>query len=217
MRARLSTAVTLAVLAALLVVPAGPAAAHARLIASEPAANATLDTAPEQVVLTFNEAVEAEFGQLQVTGPDGERLDAAPFTAEGAVAESPLTVATTPGTYTVAYRVLSADGHPVEGSFTYTLSEAAAAVPEPTAEPTPEPTTEPTTEPTAEPTPTATAQPSPEPVVTPDATATPDLTDAEDAAASDDGGLPVLPIAVVVLLLLAVGGALAARRRDTAD
>jgi methionine-rich copper-binding protein CopC len=125
-RRPLPAVLALLLAAVVLALPAAPASAHARLLSSEPAAGAVLDTAPDRIVLTFNEPVEAEFGQLQVSGPGGERIDEAPPTATGEVVEAPVAVAAEPGVYTVAYRIISEDGHPVEGTFTYELSEAVA-------------------------------------------------------------------------------------------
>jgi methionine-rich copper-binding protein CopC len=124
---RLRTATTPLFVAVLLVValPPSPVAAHAILLVSEPAAGATLDAAPSEIRLEFNEAIEADFGQLQVSGPDGRRLDEEPPTADGTIVTSPLAIATQAGTHTVAYRIISADGHPVEGELIYELSELA--------------------------------------------------------------------------------------------
>lgn len=220
MRRRTPLTAVLAI-AVLLLVPAAPAFAHARLISSDPPVNGVLDAAPDTVLLTFSEPVETEFGQLQVAGPNGQRLDEAPPSADGPEVRVPIGAPTTPGIYTVAYRVISADGHPIEGSFTFELTEAAvaaAAPPEPT--PTPEPTAtaepeptqeeteaEPTEEPSDEPTPATTAEET-----------TPEPTEvADEDAGEESGGAPLVPIAVVALLVLGVGGALLARRRDADD
>jgi copper transport protein len=86
-----------------------------------------LGTSPKEVTLAFDEPVEAAFGALRVfdargtpvtTGalrrPEGSRLEVAlPELADGA--------------YTVTYRVVSADGHPVSGGLTFQVGETAAA------------------------------------------------------------------------------------------
>jgi methionine-rich copper-binding protein CopC len=192
---------TAALALVLLVLPGIPASAHARLLSSAPELGEVVDSAPDQIVLTFNEPIESDFGQLQVSGPDGERLDAAPPSADGDVVTAPVSPPTTAGAHTVAYRVISADGHPVEGTFTYEVAEAALAAATPT--PTPSPTaTETEVDPTTSPTPTSSPTGTPQ-----------DAVDAASASVQGDpGGLPILPIAVVALLALGVAGALVARR-----
>jgi copper resistance protein C len=192
-----------AFLASLLALTASPAAAHARLTGSTPAAGSVVDEVPNSVTLEFNEPVEAEFGQLQVSGPDGARLDETPPTAEGTTVTSEIGTATSAGMHTIAFRVISADGHPVEGELTYEVSEAAAAAAQQDAAPAEEP--EPA-EPT-EPVPAETSAPEP----TED---TADLSDTEETAAASGGGAPILPVALVALLGLVVAGALFARRRS---
>lgn len=144
-------------LLALLLAATGQALAHAELGATEPAAGAVLQTAPEQVALTFSEEVEVAFSVFSVHRLDEEldmneessqqRLDelAAPLVEgwldDAAVDDSliPTTVEPAAGTasdialvfaeelsaghYVVVYRVLSGDTHPVEGYFTFTITD----------------------------------------------------------------------------------------------
>lgn len=48
-----------------------PAAAHATLQSSNPAENSVLDAAPDEVTLTFNQAVQSNFATVTVVGSDG--------------------------------------------------------------------------------------------------------------------------------------------------
>ena len=130
---------------------AGPAAAHAKLVATDPAREATV-TSLAAVRLRFSEVLRPEFSTVAVTAPDGAQV----VSGSPAVAGTEITVpvaAAAPGSYTIAYRVLSADGHPVEGSYvvTYALPtapavppSAASAVPSLTPSPPPTPSAEPT-------------------------------------------------------------------------
>jgi copper resistance protein C len=210
---------SLVAVTALLVLLAVPAAAHARLVASTPADGATLDAAPTEVVLEFNEPVEAEFGQLQVFDPEGARVDAAAPVSDGAIVRSPLLDATTAGTYTVAYRVISADGHPVEGSFTYDVTPEAVAALEPAPELTPEEVDPPGADDTTASGDAASAPETDEAPETTDATDTtadetaPDTT----ATAADGAGLPWLPIVLLVVVVLGVAAAVLSRRTDEED
>jgi copper resistance protein C len=104
---------------------AAPASAHAHLSAMQPAVDATVSTPPGAVVLSFDEAVHTSFAVVTVTGPDGRRLDlGAPSVIDGTVTEG---VAPLPGSgrYTVAYRVVSADGHPVSAQEHFTFAAPA--------------------------------------------------------------------------------------------
>ncbi|WP_244899329.1 copper resistance CopC family protein [Rhodococcus zopfii] len=106
---------------------AGPAQAHSALIGSTPAAEAALAAPPDRIELQFNQPINASFATVTVTDGDGtqrggSRVDVAGDRVQVAVLE-PLT----PGEYTVGYRVVSADGHPITGSYTFTVTAAAGA------------------------------------------------------------------------------------------
>jgi copper transport protein len=107
---------------------AGPASAHAALIATQPSSLAVLPAAPHQVTLTFGEQVQLSPDGVRVLAPDGARVDdgrAGHITGRGDVVGVGVT-ATVQGTYTVAWRVISADSHPVSGAFTYSVGHASA-------------------------------------------------------------------------------------------
>jgi methionine-rich copper-binding protein CopC len=92
---------------------------HAELVSSTPADGATLATAPASATLTFTDAIATEFVRVAVTSPVGARtVQAAP---QGHTVTVPIT-SVGPGPYRVAYRVVSADGHPVSGAITFTVS-----------------------------------------------------------------------------------------------
>ncbi len=106
---------------------AGPAQAHSALIGSTPAAEAALAAPPDRIELQFNQPINASFATVTVTDGDGtqrggSRVDVAGDRVQLAVPE-PLP----PGEYTVGYRVVSADGHPITGSYTFTVTAAAGA------------------------------------------------------------------------------------------
>ena len=103
---------------------AWPAAAHAELVTTQPAAGAPVTTV-DSVRLSFSEALAPEFSTLAVIGPGGVRVESGASTVSGAEISVPVKV-TAAGAYTVSYRVLSADGHPIEGS--YALSHAPTTV-----------------------------------------------------------------------------------------
>jgi methionine-rich copper-binding protein CopC len=123
----------------LLLLGAAPAFAHTRLESSDPADKSSVDSAPASVSLTFNEDISAEFATMSVVGPDGTNYATGQVSAAGgqvSTAVSPLGAA---GTYEIGYRVVSDDGHPVQGKVSFTLTTpgpgaaAASAAAAPTA------------------------------------------------------------------------------------
>ncbi|GEM33635.1 hypothetical protein NN3_46420 [Nocardia neocaledoniensis NBRC 108232] len=119
-----TAAAFVAVLAAL-ALTAGPAAAHAALSGSDPADGARIDTAPTQVNLTFNEAIQSTFAALTVVGPDGQHYERSEPKTQGKTLSTDLTGLGPAGVYTVGFRVVSEDGHPIQGSYTFDLTKAA--------------------------------------------------------------------------------------------
>lgn len=118
----------LAVLAALVLVlltTAGPASAHNVLISSDPADGAVLDTAPSTVSFTFDQPIQNFDPVLRVIGPNGNNFADASPTIAGDVISAPM-AAGPAGEYRAVYRIVSADGHPVTGQITFTLTAAAA-------------------------------------------------------------------------------------------
>lgn len=100
------------------------ASAHSALVGSDPADGASTATGPATVALTFNEAVQPGFTTVTVVGPGGNQWQAGPPTEDGSVVTVPVRPLGPAGEYTVGYRVLSADSHPVQGAVRFTLTEA---------------------------------------------------------------------------------------------
>ena len=118
---RAAAAVLLSVIVALML-SAAPAGAHAALSSSDPAADARLAAAPRVVTLTFNEPVQQQFSTVVVTGPQGRNHVVGDPAVAGREVRATLDALDGNGTYTVAYRVVSADGHPVSGKYVFQLS-----------------------------------------------------------------------------------------------
>jgi len=100
-----------------LVLLAAPVAAHAVLTGTQPQRGATVTDHLDLVVLEFSEPVA--FAQVQVTGPDGTRVEEGTPVERGETVEQPLSSPLEPGTYTVAFRTTSDDGHPIEDTFEF--------------------------------------------------------------------------------------------------
>jgi len=127
---RLLAAALVAVVTLLL--GASPALAHTRLVSSDPADGASLSAAPEAVSLTFSENIEAEFATVGVVGPDGRNYQAGQLSAADGVVRTAVSPLGPAGRYEIGYRVVSDDGHPVQGVVSFTLTTpgpAAAASP----------------------------------------------------------------------------------------
>ncbi|NLU80111.1 copper resistance protein CopC/CopD [Micromonospora sp. HNM0581] len=116
-----ATAGLLVAVVALLLVPAGPASAHAVLSSSSPSASSVVPAAPAEVVLTFSETVRKVPDRIRVIAPDGSRADQGEPNFAGSVVNIPVDTGRGNGTYLVTYRVISADSHPVSGAFTYSV------------------------------------------------------------------------------------------------
>jgi methionine-rich copper-binding protein CopC len=121
-RARfLRRAVVAAVTAAIVVLATpAPAAAHTVLLGTTPADGSVVTTVTTEVTLTFNEPVRADFSTVVVTGPDGRAYAAGELTAQDNVIRQPV-LPLGSGRYEVAWRVVSLDGHPVSGMFSFTV------------------------------------------------------------------------------------------------
>lgn len=123
-------AVVAIVFAALLGGPA-TAWAHNTLVSSDPADGARLGTGPRQVRLVFDQPVRAGYDTVNVIGPNGDYWTDGKASVEGNAVTAPVRELGPKGTYTVAYRVLSNDGHPVTGEIRFTLTRAGQGTPAP--------------------------------------------------------------------------------------
>ena len=109
--------------AALVLVPATAAQAHNVLVSTDPRDGTTVATAPERVVMTFDQPALALGTALVVTAPDGTNVADGPAVLVDTTVQQPIAGTLPSGTYTVVWRVTSADGHPVSGSFRFTASQ----------------------------------------------------------------------------------------------
>ena len=105
--------------------------AHAWRVSTDPADNAVLATGPVRVSATFNERLQTTFAAMTVVGPDGNVWSTGEPTVQGAVVGIALRPLGPAGTYTVNYRVTSADGHVVSGSWSFRLTVSGTGTPGP--------------------------------------------------------------------------------------
>ncbi|GLZ08832.1 hypothetical protein Acsp03_62980 [Actinomadura sp. NBRC 104412] len=104
--------------AALVGLGAAPASAHTALKSTDPKADAEV-APPTEITLTYTETVRLP--RVILTGPDGARHEAGAAKASGDTVTQPVNGTLPNGTYRVGWRVVSADGHPVTGTFSFTV------------------------------------------------------------------------------------------------
>ena len=110
---------------ALLFVGSGPASAHASLVGSDPEDGTTVAASPSTITFTFNENI-ANPAYISVTAPDGSKIDVSGVRAVDTRITGTVAAVDQKGRYTAAYRVVSADGHPVEGTIHYSTTTGRA-------------------------------------------------------------------------------------------
>jgi methionine-rich copper-binding protein CopC len=124
----LAAAVAFVAAAALGALGATPASAHDYLVASSPKANSTQTTPIDSVKLTFDDVVldltkSGPGALLQVTGPDGasRHFETGCPTVSGRNVTVPVALGG-PGKYQATWQIVSADGHVVSDSITFTYA-----------------------------------------------------------------------------------------------
>lgn len=133
-------AVFVVVIAAVsLIFTASVAAAHSRLASSNPADGATVTQQLSEVTLTFNEAVDGRFSTVVVDGPGEESFSAGALRVIDNTVHQPVRPLRS-GDYRVAWRVVSADGHPITGQFAFSVALPPGAEPSDTPTASVEPT-----------------------------------------------------------------------------
>lgn len=184
----------------LLLASAPSVLAHAGVTGTNPLDGEMLTTAPQQVEVEFSERLINAGAALVVTGPDGSVVSEAKPAIKGRAMIARINGAPGPGEYSVAYRVVSEDGHAVKGRFTFFVEGGA---PEPQAI-------------QSQATPSQTGQSQiPQPQTT-QPQATDQVSTETTATESDSAGSPwfLIAIGAVVVVAIVVGIAFV-RRRST--
>jgi methionine-rich copper-binding protein CopC len=119
-RARSATAAAAVAAAQALFTASTPANAHSFLVEATPSSKDHVAEPPKTIKLRFGGGVEPAYSRLTIESPDGKVF------AQGAVGapDKPreLTLDApqlSPGRYVIRFRVLSQDGHIVEGSYEF--------------------------------------------------------------------------------------------------
>ncbi|WP_436949922.1 copper resistance protein CopC [Streptomyces sp. SudanB52_2052] len=110
---------------------ATPASAHAALRSTDPDDGSLVQRAPRHVTLTFTESVGLLDDSFRVFGPDQRRVPTGEATHaddRSDTARVALPGKLAQGTYTVAWRVVSADSHPVSGAFSFSVGKRSSTM-----------------------------------------------------------------------------------------
>lgn len=119
-------AIAATILLAMATVVTTPAAAgnlHLRLTKSAPAENAALSESPTEIRLWFSQETELSISRIVVTAADGTEIELGKVeAAEENALVAPMVDVLSAGTYEVAWRTSSGDGHPIRGTFGFTVT-----------------------------------------------------------------------------------------------
>lgn len=125
----------LRIVLALLALTAGfapaPASAHTGLIGSSPSNGSQLASAPTELKFTFDQTLQPIPGwdAVVVTGPDGARWPVHSVQIRGNTLTATCGHLGPAGSYSVSYRVISGDGHPVAGHIDVTVGRGGSGAP----------------------------------------------------------------------------------------
>lgn len=125
----LPSAVAALALSSALLFGAAPAQAHDSVLSTSPTAGEVVIVNPEKVSITLS-AKPADNGQvavskIKVTAPDSHVVSTGDVTVEDNVISIAADI-DHPGLHTVEWRTVSADGHPIDGKYTFTFADASA-------------------------------------------------------------------------------------------
>lgn len=202
-RSLITAMATLLLGAGLTLAVATPAQAHDELVSSYPEADSTITGSPAEITLSFSGELIAgmQSAAVEVIAPDGQNIATDAPSEDGTSITQHLAPNPPAGLFTVRWKVVSSDGHPISGEYTYTVAPTDAVPSSPAATPSTAPQT---------PAPTATATEAP----------------ADNGYGGEtSGGGDTFAILAVVGGVIILGGALVIvlmvgrerRRRDRAD
>ncbi len=204
----IALAVTTATVFVLSVTMAPTASAHADLQVSTPEDGESLQIAPEEIRLTFSEELFEELVEISILDADGDlysTIGVEQTPPPGTDVIFPWPTQAPPGEYSIAYRVVSADGHPVTGTISFSY---AATAPEPS---TPEPAPSDST-PSAESSTPATSPAASSPIAS--APSSSSATESSTSSSTDSSsGTPLVILGVVLLLGVIATSAIIVRAR----
>ena len=110
-----------------------PSQAHSQLVSSTPANGAVLAAAPTAVTFVFDEPLLPDLDTISINTEAGVNVASKRVEPVNNTLTLPWPTGIQPGTYQVAYRIVSGDGHPVTGAITFSFGTPAAPSASPSA------------------------------------------------------------------------------------
>lgn len=106
---------------------AAPASAHDALVSSTPGDGDALWAAPDEIELTFTGEMQDISPQVVISDAEGVQVASVEPVVDGTVVTAPVEADLSEGAYDVTWRVVSSDGHPIAGRFSFSIGGAAPA------------------------------------------------------------------------------------------
>ncbi|WP_091232149.1 copper resistance CopC family protein [Microbacterium sp. 3J1] len=185
---------------------AAPASAHDELVSSYPATGSSVVSSPDEITLEFSATLTDLEGSAVIEVINEAGINVAEDAADVSTnfVTQHLSQRASPGTYTVRWKVVSSDGHPISGEYAYSVGSPSSSVTAPA----------PTADAVASPTPAATENPE---AATPSPSAT---AQTYGGTASGGGQFPPMLYLLAPILILgcgAIGVVMAGRQRRRRD
>lgn len=111
---------------AFFVVLAQPAEAHDRLLSTTPINGAVLDTSPSRITLLFDSLVRPG-AAISLVAPSGTPVVIGSPRVDASVVEADVPALTELGAYTVQFRIVGLDDHPIAATYSFTLRSVSAS------------------------------------------------------------------------------------------
>ncbi|CAB4749667.1 unannotated protein [freshwater metagenome] len=118
-----------ALLLGVFVFGAAPAGAHAILTSVSPEPDAVLEESPKEIRLSFSESISIPAQGIRLFDPSGREVPGIKAVTRGNTMSAQVPLLATDGSYTVAWRAVSADGHAVSGAYLFHLRLATLTQP----------------------------------------------------------------------------------------
>ena len=106
--------------------------AHGAMVQATPAADSNVLTAPAEVSIEFDGKLQiignTNINSIEVTDNQGQLISSPTSVVEGNKISTKLQLTDITGLVSVHYRIVSEDGHPVEGDYSFTVGETPVAI-----------------------------------------------------------------------------------------
>ena len=127
---RMLTVLALVLVAFLL--PVAPVSAHETVTGTNPENEQKLSTTPDAIEISFSDTPLSMGSKIQITDSSGTNWAKGDVEIDGDNAVQSIKSGAPAGEYTVTWRVVSSDSHPIDGTFSFTATEGASTTSAPT-------------------------------------------------------------------------------------